>query len=400
MEVEMWIKIIRIVKYFFVVPVFSFLLLQFQFCTESVNSSDDSFSFKVQVVDSLQIPKPNLKIGVYFHFTNQFIGKGLAKAVNNSYGTTSLRYTISTLCKLTLDVYDLENRIAMQLVKNDRHHAGNYEVHFITSDLFPGVYKCVLIAKDTTGNNTLFRDSTYAVLWHSDPIFNGIGITDGNGIFETRNKLFFPSLYDLPELIRTLEEGPEPVGTFAIEDSVTILVTDTVSNMICVYTRAINNNSNSFKLVFPGAENESNLVMNEHEWKHPSTNNHSGTHTSIAKISSVGIDYFYGTFDYVKVDLYWKTNWELNNQGFEIQRQHSEYNQEYYTIGFVEGHGTTTEPNIYSFIDNHSLVNGDYYYRLKISEIDGSFEYSNSVHISVQPPGDFSLYPNYPNPFN
>lgn len=379
------------------------LLLSFlnQTCTESPNSSDNEpFSFQVKVVDNSSKPLPNLKIGIYFHFTDPFMNKKLLKEVNTNNGVTVLRYSVNKLSRLTLIAYDLENNVAMELINTDRHNVGDYETHFITGDLFPGVYKCVLVAKDTSGNTTLFRDSTYAVLWHSDPIFNGIGFTDGNGIFETNNKLYFPSLYDLPELIRTLEEGPEPVGAFGIEDSVTILVTDTVSNLICTYTKAINNNSNSFELVFPGAENESNLVVKEGEWKYPNTNTHSGTYTSNVKISSVGIDYFYGTFDYVKVDLYWKTNWELNNQGFEIQRQHNEYNQEYYTIGFVEGHGTTTEPNTYSFIDHHSLVIGNYYYRLKISEFDGNFEYSNSVHISVQPPGDFSLFPNYPNPFN
>jgi len=380
------------------IVLFSFLN---QTCTESPNSSDNEpFSFQVKVVDNSNKPLPNLKIGVYFHFTDQLTKKNLLKEVNNIYGVTVLRYSVNKLCRLTLIAYDLENNVAMGIINNDRHNVGNYEVQFITGDLFPGVYKCVLEAKDTLSNNTLFRDSVYAVLWHKDPVYNAIGFTNNNGNFETQNKLYFPSLFKLPLLIRTVENGPEPVGTTGIEDSVTILVTDTVSNLICTYTREIKNSKNSYELVFPGTENESNLVMKKNDWKNLKTINHSGTHTSNVIISSVGIDYFYATFDYVKVDLYWKTNWELNNQGFEIQRQHSEYNQEYYAIGFVEGHGTTTEQNTYTFVDHHSLVIGNYYYRLKIYEFDGSFEYSNSVHVSIQPPGDFSLLPNFPNPFN
>lgn len=212
--------------------IFFFLILLSHSCTDSVNSPDDEpFSFKVKVVNNSNEPLSNIKIGVYFHFTDPFMNKKLLKEVNTNYGVTVLKYSVNKLCKLTLIAYDLENNVAMEIINNNRHNAGNYEVQFITGDLFPGVYKCVLEAKDTLSNNTFFKDSVYAVLWHKDPVYNGTGFTDNEGMFETRNKLYFPILYSLPELIRTLENGPEPVGNFGIEDSVTILVTDTTSNL-------------------------------------------------------------------------------------------------------------------------------------------------------------------------
>ncbi|NWG29742.1 MAG: T9SS type A sorting domain-containing protein [Ignavibacteriaceae bacterium] len=68
-------------------------------------------------------------------------------------------------------------------------------------------------------------------------------------------------------------------------------------------------------------------------------------------------------------------------------------------IGYVEGHGTTTETQVYSFIDKN-LLGGKYNYRLKQIDFDGTFENSNAVEVEVTSPTTFSLEQNYPNPFN
>lgn len=286
----------------------------------------------------------------------------------------------------------------MGIINNDRHNVGNYEVQFITGDLFPGVYKCVLEAKDTLSNNTLFRDSVYAVLWHKDPVYNAIGFTNNNGIIETRNKLYFPSLYNLPGLIRTLENGPEPVGTFGIEDSITILVTDTISNLTSRYTRKLTKNTNNYELLFPGSENEGNVISKRISAANENENKGKGPLIfKPSEINSVGLEYFNATPEANDIHLNWKTNWEINNTGFEIQRYY--HHSEFYAIGFVPGQGTTTQDFIYSFVDQNLNI-GDYMYRLKIIEFDGSFEYSDTAEVSIILPTEFSLYQNYPNPFN
>ena len=68
-------------------------------------------------------------------------------------------------------------------------------------------------------------------------------------------------------------------------------------------------------------------------------------------------------------------------------------------IGFVQSAGTTTQPQAYSYTDNN-LMPGEYQYRLKIIDNDGSFEYSKIINTVVEPPAQFSLNQNYPNPFN
>ena len=97
------------------------------------------------------------------------------------------------------------------------------------------------------------------------------------------------------------------------------------------------------------------------------------------------------------VVLNWSTATEINNQMFEIERRSKE--GQFITIGYVEGYGTTTEPQEYSYMDN-SVGTGIYYYKLKQIDYDGSFEYSDVVEVEVTAPIEFALYQNYPNPFN
>jgi hypothetical protein len=376
----------------------SFLLLNCNEQSTSPNGTDNIFSFKVKVVDSLNSPLSNVKIGTYFHLSDIVLEKSNNKETDINYGVTSISYAINDICKLYLTAYDLENRAVMNLVQNDRHNVGRYQVHFNTGELFPGVYKCVLIAKDTLDINTLYKDSIYAVLLHTDPVYNGIGYTDNNGIFETQNKLYFPALYELPVIIRTLEGGPEPFGSFNIDDSITILVTDTVLNITSRYTREIKNLANNFELIFPG--NETEIIVEDKMMKLGNINTVENTNDiwkKLAGIYSVGLEYFEATTENNDVILNWKTNWEINNSGFEIQRE-VEYSG-YIAIGYVSGHGTTNEEHTYSFIDK-SLFNGDYKYRLKIIDFDGNFEYSDSSWAHIWIPGGFSLEQNYPNPFN
>ena len=101
------------------------------------------------------------------------------------------------------------------------------------------------------------------------------------------------------------------------------------------------------------------------------------------------------------VILIWSTATEINNQMFEIERRLED--DQFVTMGYVNGHGTTTEPQDYSFIDN-TVETGTYFYRLKQIDFLGTYEYSDEVEVEVEVevngPLTFSLEQNYPNPFN
>jgi subtilisin family serine protease len=115
-----------------------------------------------------------------------------------------------------------------------------------------------------------------------------------------------------------------------------------------------------------------------------------------------------------KINLSWQTAAETNNKGFEIERSYNDgkwkmengkfirqsVNEDgWEVVGFVNGKGTTTEQQIYSFTDE-SLLAGKYQYRLKQIDFDGSFNYSNIIEVEVSVPSEYSLEQNYPNPFN
>jgi hypothetical protein len=98
------------------------------------------------------------------------------------------------------------------------------------------------------------------------------------------------------------------------------------------------------------------------------------------------------------VRLSWITSTETNNYGFEILRL-AQNDNEWKKIGFITGNGTSTELNYYSFKDEN-LAAGNYNYRLKQIDLDGTFEYSKMIEVIVESPLIFSLEQNYPNPFN
>jgi murein tripeptide amidase MpaA len=97
------------------------------------------------------------------------------------------------------------------------------------------------------------------------------------------------------------------------------------------------------------------------------------------------------------IELCWMTATETNNQGFNIERKSADNNFE--TIGYVSGNGTSTEPKNYSFTDKN-VSPGSYVYRLKQIDFDGSFTYSDVVEVEVESALEYSLAQNYPNPFN
>lgn len=96
-------------------------------------------------------------------------------------------------------------------------------------------------------------------------------------------------------------------------------------------------------------------------------------------------------------ELNWITGTETNNFGFEVERKYDD--EDWLKIGFIQGNGTTTIEHIYTYSDK-SLRPGDYLYRLKQVDYDGSFEYSKVIELSITSPREYFLSQNYPNPFN
>lgn len=80
--------------------------------------------------------------------------------------------------------------------------------------------------------------------------------------------------------------------------------------------------------------------------------------------------------------LNWATSSESNSKGFGIQRSSDSRNWQ--TVGFVSSkatNGASKAINQYQFID-HNTASGTHYYRLKMTDMDGPFAYSNIASVS------------------
>lgn len=119
------------------------------------------------------------------------------------------------------------------------------------------------------------------------------------------------------------------------------------------------------------------------------------------------------------VNLRWETVTEINNYGFEVERSEmrDERSEKWEKIGFVAGNGNSNSVKEYSFTDDISKHLSLYHqkdpldnlnltlsYRLKQIDNDGSYTYSNEITVETMKatslPIEFTLYNNYPNPFN
>lgn len=110
------------------------------------------------------------------------------------------------------------------------------------------------------------------------------------------------------------------------------------------------------------------------------------------------------------VALAWATVSEINNFGFEVQKDTLRAAQSFTTIpgSFVAGNGTTLTPHSYTFTDPHAAP-GSWVYRLRQTDLDGAESFSEPVIVqnvataidaAGSLPTAIALDQNYPNPFN
>ena len=108
------------------------------------------------------------------------------------------------------------------------------------------------------------------------------------------------------------------------------------------------------------------------------------------------------SFDAVKrknekiVDISWTTASEINNDYFNVERTADGINFE--TINTTDGAGNSTKILHYTCVDNAPLT-GISYYRLKRTDFDGKYEYSDLVAVNIDDVAgtnavSFAVFPN------
>ncbi|MDX2362554.1 MAG: T9SS type A sorting domain-containing protein [Crocinitomicaceae bacterium] len=95
------------------------------------------------------------------------------------------------------------------------------------------------------------------------------------------------------------------------------------------------------------------------------------------------------------VGLFWKTATEINNDYFSIERSYDGTDWE--LVGIVDGaEGGTSSTLINYSLEDHFPFSGTSYYRLKQTDFDGKFTYSDvrSVDLSKSNEAGISVFPN------
>ena len=90
----------------------------------------------------------------------------------------------------------------------------------------------------------------------------------------------------------------------------------------------------------------------------------------------------------------WKTETEINNDHYEIERSNDGIH--FTTRGRVNGNGTSSIIHTYDFTDQLTAGTPVVYYRLKIVDVDGRLSYSAIVALRINGTliGNFNVYPN------
>jgi|GEM_PF-1079145 len=98
------------------------------------------------------------------------------------------------------------------------------------------------------------------------------------------------------------------------------------------------------------------------------------------------------------VHLSWRTESEINNAFFLVQRRYA--TGDFGTLAEIPGQGNKSSRTDYTFTDSAAAISDTLYYRLADISYDGIKVYHPEKMIAPSQPQSFLLQPNYPNPFN
>jgi len=122
----------------------------------------------------------------------------------------------------------------------------------------------------------------------------------------------------------------------------------------------------------------------------------------------VNLTSFSATGTYGQIDLYWKTESEINNLGFAVERKNE--NEDEFTVissyisdESLAGNGTISHETEYYYSDKTVEPKIEYTYRLVQYDYGGAVNIEKILTsaVALEPlPTKFEVAQNYPNPFN
>jgi len=114
------------------------------------------------------------------------------------------------------------------------------------------------------------------------------------------------------------------------------------------------------------------------------------------RAKDVTLSSFSASVDGNDIILEWKTEEEVSNSGFRVERKDDSSFEQVY---FVDGAGTTSQPQSYRYRDR-GLPPGEYSYRLVAVDTDGNESPTDPLSVRMEGPEDTEIQPIFPNPFS
>lgn len=123
----------------------------------------------------------------------------------------------------------------------------------------------------------------------------------------------------------------------------------------------------------------------------------------------VNLSAFTAKYDNGQAEIYWRTEYEENNLGFNVYRSTSKDGQ-YARVNtaLIKGNGNDSTTHEYSIVDDQVTEGQTYWYVVEDVDFSGTANRSKPIKLAFgeplpvqkQLPARFALLPNYPNPFN
>lgn len=151
---------------------------------------------------------------------------------------------------------------------------------------------------------------------------------------------------------------------------------------------------NPFALVGTGISNQWRIKIGEAKYREKHFAQIIESY-GVSSILPIELGYFRGEEQGLGVYLEWQTEVEINNAYFEIE--HSSNGKDFKPVAYIEGAGTSTKAIKYHF-QHKTPVLGINYYRIKQTDFDEAYSYSDVVSVKKVAAPQRSLVKIFPNP--
>ncbi len=111
----------------------------------------------------------------------------------------------------------------------------------------------------------------------------------------------------------------------------------------------------------------------------------------VCAIVPITLKSFAAKYDDKNVVLNWATTAEINSSGFEVQ--YSRNGTDFPTLTWLDARGTERSETVYTYTHDNPGP-GLHYYRLKMVDLDGRIQYSDTRSVLIKPGEGIDIFPN------